>query len=55
MAAWLPQLLSLKGHAGNHFSSEALEGALPKHQNSPQVLPEGLPRGSRTGAIGEGL
>lgn len=24
---------------GNHFESEALEGALPKGQNSPQVCP----------------
>lgn len=27
---------------GNHFSSEALKGALPAHQNTPQVCPYGL-------------
>lgn len=27
---------------GNHFSSEALAGALPKNQNSPQKVPYGL-------------
>ena len=27
---------------GNHFSSEALPGALPENQNSPQVCPYGL-------------
>ena len=27
---------------GNHFSTEAVEGALPPHQNSPQVPPLGL-------------
>lgn len=27
---------------GNHFSSEALEGALPVGQNSPQKCPYGL-------------
>lgn len=27
---------------GNHFSSEAIEGALPKSQNSPQKAPLGL-------------
>lgn len=27
---------------GNHFSSEAIKGALPLDQNSPQVAPQGL-------------
>jgi len=27
---------------GNHFSSESLEDALPKNQNSPQVCNYGL-------------
>mmetsp|Transcript_28113 Transcript_28113/g.45585 ORF Transcript_28113/g.45585 Transcript_28113/m.45585 type:complete len:467 (-) Transcript_28113:204-1604(-) len=27
---------------GNHFSSEALPGSLPKHQNTPQKCPYGL-------------
>lgn len=31
----------LKGF-GNHFATEAEEGALPEHQNNPQVCPFGL-------------
>jgi homogentisate 1,2-dioxygenase len=27
---------------GNHFATEALEGALPEHQNSPQICNYGL-------------
>lgn len=27
---------------GNHFSSEAIAGALPRDQNSPLVCPHGL-------------
>lgn len=37
-----PKQLKYLNGFGNHFVSEALKGAVPKDQNSPQVCPYGL-------------
>lgn len=37
-----PADLKYQSGFGNHFSSEAIAGALPRNQNSPLVCPYGL-------------